>query len=233
MKLLPRLFVLCLLLLSLLPQEAQAQAGLLSGKKIGLYISGKSFSFTEEYYLTISQFLKIDEDRSQVGLTKSEFMIRIGEMLTHQLDSLSGADTVIFLNADLQRGSTFMNLYDPEQNDLRPGATSSLGLDMVLVVSQFILYQRIHKSVFINSNRMVTDRIPVDMVKMQLTLTDLSGTKLRLPVETCYDGILSGKPAPYFDFLKDMSGLGKFLSESFSCWWDQMLVGNASNCDQE
>lgn len=208
--------------------SANGQAGLLDGKKIGLYLSSTHFQFDESYNIPVSQFLRVEEDRSQLGQLRSEFMIRLGEMFSRQLDSLSGADTVVFLNSDPGRIRAFRDAYDSEQDSLL--RSPKIGLDFVLVISEFDLQTRIHKSVYIQSNRMITDRIPIMVSRLRITLTDLQNPELRLPVRSCFDDQTSSKPKISFDFYAAGSPLGKFLSHSFSRWWDLMVAGEREGC---
>ena len=91
----------------MIPSMLCAQSGF-CGKSESAFISVVgTLNLTIYTFLPAAQFLKIKEDRSYAGELKSELLIRIGESLCTQLQSLSGADTVYFVNADLSKGSTF------------------------------------------------------------------------------------------------------------------------------
>lgn len=207
------------------------QNEVLRGKQVGLYISGKEFEIPEEQNIAITQFLTIGEDRSYAGKLKSEFMIRIGWMLSEQLQTLSGADSVHFLNADLPKGKAMQEAWDAERSRLvRPGE-SLKELDYVLVLSPFAMTTRIHKSVFIRSNRMVTDRITVRMADMRITQFLISDISAVRNYHVCFDEQTSEKPAEiYFNFYQEKSPVGKYLSLLFSRWWGAFLIERPEFC---
>ena len=209
-----------------------AQANLLSEKTVGVYISSKAFSYPDDFYLPISQFLTLDDDRSWVGRMKAEFIIRMGWMFTEQLQQLAGADTIYFLNADLRMGRAFQRIYDPDQSTITRPTEDLAELDMVLVVNPYTLRSRMHRSVFIRSNRMITERITVKTSQFTITLFDLHNTSLVLPTQSCLDDQKGPNPNWHFDFYRNKSAMGKFLSKGFSQWWDQMLEGNRDNCTE-
>ena len=208
-----------------------AQADLLHHKTIGVYISSKTFSYPDEFYLPISQFLTLDDDRSWVGQMKAEFMIRLGWMYIEQLQALAQADTVYFLNAELGMGKAFQQIYDVENNIIGKPGEELAELDMVLVINPFTIQSRMHKSVFIRSNRMITERVPIKTCQFTVTLYDLHNLSLTLPTSICIDNQKSPNPAWHFDFHLQKSSMGKFLSKCFSQWWAQMLTGERNNCE--
>ena len=204
----------------------------LAGKRLAVYMSSKTFTLAEAFDMEVTQFLTVDEDRSWVGRMKEEFMIRIGWLFTEQLQALSGADTVIFLNADLPRGRAFLDTYDPETGRLRRSAPEALqDIDHILVLSPFTLGSRIHRSVYIRSNRMISERIPVEVVDLTFTwLVPRAPSQVRSS-RVCYDRLETPRPAEPFDLHAGRSHLGKVLSQVFSQWWDQEQGTRPSACE--
>ncbi len=208
------------------------QANLMEGKNIGIYISSGNFILSEGYYLPVAQFLSIEEDRSSVGELKAELMIRMGELLSQQLIEVAKADSVFFLNADIYKGRYFQRFYSTEDNRL----TDSLQLedtDLVLVINQMDLTIRQHRSVYIRSNQMYTQKIPVKVAEMSITLLDPAVPDLALEARTCFDEQRDKKAQMSFDFYQDDSKLGLFFSYLFSRWWYQIQEGDLNNCGSE
>ncbi|MEZ4774278.1 MAG: hypothetical protein R3D00_13925 [Bacteroidia bacterium] len=220
-----------LILLVGLTGSAYSQNEILRGKQVGLYISGKDFEIPEEQNIAITQFLTIGDDRSYAGKLKSEFMIRVGWMLSEQLQVLSGADSIHFLNADLPKGKAMQESWDAERSRLvRPGEVLK-ELDYILVLSPFSMTTRIHKSVFIRSNRMVTDRVTVRMSDMRITQFQLSDLSAVRNYHICFDEQTSEKPEKmYFDFYQEKSPVGKYISFLFSRWWGAFLIERPEFC---
>ena len=200
------------------------------GKQVGLYISSRSFQFSDNLYLPIAQFLSVEEDRSGAGRLKAEFLIRIGWMLQEQLQPLTKADSVHFLNADLPRGKAWQAAWDMENNAIRKTADPLSDLDYVVVIHDFDMKTRAHRSVFIRSNRMITEKMNIKHTHMYASVFSIRPDKRIQQIESCYDDQRSGKPKLYFNFFQDASPLGKFISQVFSQWWIQALNGTPGNC---
>ncbi len=201
-----------------------------SGEKVGVFISSRSLSYDLDFNIQVAQFLKIEEDRSNVGKMKNEFIIRLGELFSAQLQEKSNADTVYFLNADLKRGRALLEAYDTlSGNLLRPDPVLT-ELDHILIIDPLHIRSRIHRSVYIRSNRMITDYIPVKNTR--LTVLYLNPQQPRQPqsVQVCYDEIEGPKRTTSFSFLEDKSRLGTYLSQVFSQWWLQFWLDQPGNC---
>lgn len=230
MKNLLPLLLLSLGLLAAPSIHAQAPDQPLRGQRIGVFISAKALRYASPFFIDVAQFLQQEEDRSNVGQMKSEFIIRLGWLFTEQLQAASGADTVFFLNADLQKGRAFLAAYDSAtQSLIRPGEALTT-LDQVLVVEPLHIDARKHRSVYVASNKLITRYTSVkhaDLTVVQIRLPQPRNPK---PTRVCYDGLDSPKPDLAFDFLKGESKLGLFLSELFSQWWAQWQGGAPSLC---
>ncbi|MDP5169054.1 MAG: hypothetical protein NWR72_02325 [Bacteroidia bacterium] len=224
----------CLIALSILPFSAvKSQANLLSGKKIGVYISSKAVTYGQPYYLPIAQFVTQEDDAAWNGKLKSEFLISLGWMFCQQLQPLAEADSIYFMNADLPLGRAIQEAYDPILGSISKGNTVLDELDFVLVLDEFTLETRNHRSVYIRSNRMITEDIPIKTVASRMSLFDLKSPDFVIRTSVCLDDQTS--PAPqgwHFDMLRSSSPLGKFLSKVFSTWWDLMLSGERSTCGE-
>lgn len=205
----------------------------LQGKKVGVYVSSKGFSFDQGLDMQVTQFLTIGEDRSYVGRLKPELMIRLGWLLTEQIQALSLADTVHFLNADPPRGFAFREIYDIESNRIQKTDAEALkDIDYVLVINEFELAYRFHRSSFIRSNRMVTERITVKTTSLSLTTFSLGQSQQGSSIKVCYDDQKNEKPPKHFDFYQQNSPMGRYLGFVFSQWWEQWLNKVPSNCPE-
>lgn len=202
----------------------------LKGKTIGLYISGKQFSFSDEYYMAISQFLQAEEDRSWGENVKTEFLVRLGERLRLELQVKTEADSVYFLNSDLERGSLFQQAYRAESNSHFLQSPLFDKTDFILVINEMDLSVRYVKSMIIRSNRMIPERTMVQKAALKVSWFTPQKRASLFETRTCYDAKLSENKGPLIDIYQDESAMGSFLSRLFSAWWAQSLEGIASDC---
>lgn len=208
-----------------------AQNTSFEGKRVGIYFSSKEFHYPEDYNLPIAQFLSVNEDRSYSGKMKSELLIRLGELLTNQLPAISGADSVYFINADVQVGRAFINSYDPLNNRIYDPARIFEGTDFILVMNALELSNRIESDFFIRSNRMLTERVRVKLAQIQLSIFDLADLQsLPRQLESCLDERRSPAKASHFDFYSKRSALGHFLGRLFTQVWDQLSTDVVFPC---
>lgn len=210
-----------------------AQANLLTGKNIGVYFSSRAVSYEQEFYLPIAQFVTQDDEAAWNGRLKSEFLIRMGWMLTEQLQETANADSVYFMNADMPMGRAMQEGYQAEDGILDRSKEELELLDFVLVLDEFDMDTRIHRSVFIRSNKMVSENIPIKTASFRMRMFDMNNEELVLSTRVCIDDQNTAGPANWhFDFFRTTSGMGKFLSKVFSTWWELMLTGENSNCSE-
>ncbi len=216
------------------PNLVPAQADLFTNANIGVYISSRAVSYDEKFYLPIAQFVTQDDDAAWNGRLKSEFLIRMGWMFTEQLQPLVVADTVYFMNADLPMGRTMQEAYNPDLHTLNRNADALRNLDFVLVLDEFDMATRNHRSVYIRSNRMITEDIPIKTASFRVSMFDMSNQQKSIDTQVCLDDMNTPNPTYWhFDFFRSTSGMGKFLSKVFSTWWDLMLAGERSSCQEE
>jgi hypothetical protein len=183
--------------------------------------------YASPFFIEVAQFLQQEEDRSNVGKMKSEFIIRLGLLFTEQLQALSGADTVYFLNGDVSKGRAFLAAYDSTtQSLIRPGEALQ-ALDQVLVVEPLAIDARKHRSVYVASNKLVTRYTSVKHASLSVVAIRMVQPRNPSVTKLCYDDLDSESPTLYFDFLQDQSSMGMFLSELLSQWWAQWQLGAA------
>lgn len=206
------------------------QANLLSGKRVGIYISNTRFDLPESYFMSAAQFLSQGENRSGSGDLKSELIIRLGVLFCRRVSELSDADTVIFLNASPEYGRSFLNSYDATDNKLKSTVDASLDVDFVVVLNKIELSMRSYQAVIVRSNRMYTEKVPVKMGVMEAGLFDPQVPDLVIHRQTCIDEQKDAKVFRHFDMYTRDSSLGNFFSLIFSKWWDQMLNGIETAC---
>ena len=212
--------------------SVSAQANLLAGKKVGVYFSSRAVTYGQSFYLPIAQFVTQEDNAAWNGKLKSEFLINLGWMFCQQLQPLADADSVYFMNADLPLGRAMQEAYDPVLSSISRDQAYLKELDFVLVLDEFELATRNHRSVYIRSNRMITEDIPIKTVASRMSLFDLKSPDFVIRTNVCLDDQTSPAPqAWHFDMLRSSSALGKFLSKVFSTWWDLMLSGERSSCE--
>lgn len=192
----------------------------LASKKVGLYISSKAVSFTDAYHIGINQFLSIGEDRSWNENQKTEFLIRLGNRLAAEIQAVSQADTVIFLNANPVLGRSFQQMGSAELFE-----TSVL--DAVVSIDRLELEEREERLTYIRSNQLRVRKVyhKVAHLDMQTHLP----TQNRLD-RVCWDQGKKTKEATGLDMFQKDSPLGEFLSSVFSTWWNALTYQKPSEC---
>ncbi|MCI4668723.1 MAG: hypothetical protein MRZ79_11355 [Bacteroidia bacterium] len=204
------------------------QTEMLKNKKVGFYISGKNFSLDPVFNLKYAQFLKQgDEDRSYTGKFKNEIIIQLGILLEKELPNILNTDTAYFMNAIPKYGLIFRAAYDSSEQKLYGDYEELKNLDYVLYLEKYQLKSRIHRSVYIQSNRMVTERIPIEVANFDFLIISPKDNKVLHRSHICLDKINDKVSKKYFDFYSAKSGTGKFLASSFSAWW--MDLGKEGN----
>lgn len=195
----------------------------MKGKKIGLYLSSTGLSYTNDYSMDLALFLKTgDEDRSQVPVQqlKPEFLVRFGELFVQNLQRVAGADTAIFLNADMARATAFKQRYSTETGQLAPAANADI--EYILVVKKLSLSRRMANSTYIRSNVMKTERVPVYVISATVQLFSEKGKTPPQTISLNYDSYNAPKQPIVFDFNNENSPLGKALGDACSRWWREL-----------
>lgn len=201
-----------------------------NGQDMGLFISSKHFGYSEDFYKEVSQFLTIDDDRSWIGKMKSEFIIRMGWLLQEQIQKLEKVDTLYFMNAEPKLGRALLDSYDFETKRYKTSHEDLALLQKIYVLNSFKINTRKHRSVYIRSNRMITEYIPIMVVSLNISVFDPANPGATVQTEVCFDAQTSTVVTDYFDLFAARSKLGKLLSNSYSQWWTQLLADIPSNC---
>lgn len=193
----------------------------LQHKRVGLYLGSKSVGIGSDYYILINQFLTLEEDRSWEENQKVEFLIRLGQRWSLELQQLSGADTVVFLNGDMELGKLYQ--MNGAGEVLRSGR-----LDAVITLDSLSLATRIKRVNFIRSNKLLTSKLKIHNAQMHSSIY-LPAREAR-HTQTCFDEDLHIFPPLLIDLYSEDSSLGKFCSGLFSQWWLEVYSGEDSKC---
>jgi len=215
----------------LFPLSIIAQLPKLEGKTVGIYLSGKNVAFTDEYYMAISRFLKSGEDRSQGENIKTEFLVRLGEELRLELQIKTDADSVYFINSDIERGSAFLEAYDPLSNRLDLQSPLFRETDFILVINELDLNVHYIKSMVIRSNRMIPERTMVKKAHLKISWFAIGKLASLFETESCFDEKKNKNVPPILNLQNGESPLGSFLSRVFSAWWFQSMEGITNSCE--
>lgn len=191
-----------------------------TGKRIGLYVSSAGFTFSEDYYQDIAQFLFIGENRAQEANVKAELMIRFGETLARELQRVSAADTVYFINGDMARGKSFVQSYDARTGLLKPLGAEFKDTDAVLIVQGVDMKMRMVNSTYIRSNEMKNERKAVRVGRMETLYALVADVNAVRRTSAKYDAYSSQKVANPFIFSAQPSELGTFLGQLCATWWE-------------
>ena len=134
----------------------------LSGKKLAVYFTRKHFDFDEHYRIPLSQFVMADKGKEiSIEDLKSQTLISLGSLFSSQLQSIIGADTVYFMNAQPSMAKAFMASYDLDSHRMAPIPQLAPGADYVLVINPMVLGSYKTSTVFSRSNRLVTEQLNV------------------------------------------------------------------------
>lgn len=218
--------LLCWLLLPL-----QGQVSPANGQVVGFYISGSQFDYNEFYHMHFARYLVIDEDRSFGASEKAEFLIRLGEQLSAEMKRVSGADSVVFLNAHPDLGRSFMAAYDGETGSLSKLHKDFGEIDQYWVLSSLALDTRISKSVFIRSNRMITERVRHMYAHLQMRRYSSEEVQPMQELRVCLDEREMPKVSQEI-LLKGEGRLGRYMSRLCSLAWLSIAQGDEGNCQE-
>ncbi len=225
-----RVIYVCLTILCYQLSFSQSLDYSFDGKKLGLYISSTDIDYSDHYYLPISQFLTIGENRSAEDKMKTEFLIRLGEMLSEQIAKVTNADTVYFINANVSMGKAIRNAYNKDTHTLI-SVDAFFDMDYMIMIDELKLTSFKKRSVFIRSNQMYSEPIDVKRAEMHTAFFQQSALTSMNNYQTCMDESIPYNEELYFNFFSNKSAMGNFLSKLFSSWWDQLLSNQQSNCN--
>ncbi|MEO0898309.1 MAG: hypothetical protein AAFY71_17990 [Bacteroidota bacterium] len=229
---LTRLFLCVLCFCSWAKLNAQSEPIDFSGKTIGLYITGKNFFLDATFDNQYVQYLQQgDEDRSYAGRLKTEVMIRLGSQLSEQLKVALDADSIVFMNAVPSKGRAFQQNYDSTLQSIRRKPSDLNDLDYIVFLEAFILKARYHRSVYIRSNRMITEKIPIMRLNMRMNVITPSSGKVIKTDQICFDKQTSRVENQIFDFYSKSSPTGKYLADCFTAWRLQQLGFKEFSCN--
>ncbi|MEO1450308.1 MAG: hypothetical protein AAFV07_12320, partial [Bacteroidota bacterium] len=155
----------------------------------------------------------------------------IGWLLADEIKKETGADTVFFLNAEPARGGAFQDNYDLYNQEMITQPQPLQDLEMVFVLDSVTLSTRKHRSVFIRSNRMVTEYININVASGYMHAIDPRSTSRGELTRFCFDAQKSPKSPPVFDLYKSQSPMGGFMSRFLSQWWVQWRLGEKGVCN--
>lgn len=218
----------CLMAMSTL--SAQEPYYSWKGMQIGVFVRSSAFTVDEQFNLKIGQFLQQGEDRSFVGDLNRELIIQMGELLCQEIQRVSQADTVYFLNGQPEMARGLQQGLNTRNMELSAAPQSIQGLDQIWVISPFHIGSRIHKSVYIRSNRMYTERIPVEVLQFEMHGYKPAELSYHRVEKVCFDRMQHRVGTRYMDLFERQSQFGQFLSDGFSQWWAQWEFREVSNC---
>lgn len=207
----------------LLGANVNAQELDLHYKKVGIYLSSKSVSFDSDYYIWINQFLSLGDDRSWEDNQKAEFLIRLGQRWSAELQRITDADTVIFLNGDVELGKQYLREGAAEM--LRSGA-----VDVVITLDSLSLATRVKRVNYIRSNKIYSSKRIIRKARMHSSVYVAGASPRRLA--TCFDEASHDFPPALIDVYTEASILGKFCSGLFSRWWLEVYAGKNGLCGE-
>jgi hypothetical protein len=200
------------------------------GKTLAVYISGSQFSYSEDYYLPIAQFLKLGEDRSWGESEKAELLIRVGERLCDELQQSGKWDSVFFLNGEPRLAKAFLDNWEAGRQKLGSQVLPETAASEILVIEGIELSVRASNSVFIRSNRIISEKKRFFIGEMHFSMYDVQSGTLGIRTRTCMEEKYNGDVPLILDLFATESRLGNYLSRLFSRFWLQLTEGASGNC---
>lgn len=209
------LVVLCILGISFVHAQQSFETWA-KGKKGGLYLSRKSFSYTQDWLQYLNQFTRLGgEDVPREDL-KLATLVRLGQLMTRELEAKIPGLSVQFLNADPELSSAWLGVLNTPNGQAAPRVAGLDTLDFLLTVENISLFANQEKSVYSISNQIRTDRRWLYNLEATVRITDgqnhliTASIPLRVMTEQV-EGL-----QPRFDFDNSISPGGKMLAELFS-----------------
>lgn len=128
-----------------------------AGKKVGLFVSTKSFGFTEEYYQAFGAFVR---DADSLELSKEELRqamaVKIGHFYAAQLQAQLGADSVFFINEQVGLAKSFIADYKDKKLSVNDYADKwPVAPDYILTLDEWNWTTESKRVVATVSNRLV------------------------------------------------------------------------------
>ena len=192
---------------------AIGQLDMLSHKTIAVYFSKRQFGFDEEFNTALTQLLlKKNGDDYIVRDLKLETLILMGERTTQGLPTLTHADSSWFLNGNPEAAKIFMNAFNADSQNLKPLDGPFEGTDYVLVISGVNLGHYKTSSVYVKSNRILTESIQHSTGRVNVQLFHAKNGMLVFSGESCLDEKNIDNREAGIDLFCDTSPAGKFLS---------------------
>ena len=195
------------------PTGAYAQLDLLKGKKVAVYFSKRQFSFDEEFNTALSQLLiKKNGPGYIIKDLKLETLVLMGERSTSSLATIAEVDSSWFLNGDPEAAKMFINAFNADAQTLSPLSGPFAGTDYVLVVSGVTLGHYKTSSVFVKSNRILTESIQHSSGRVNVQLFYAKNGMLVFSGESCLDEKDIDSREAGVDLFCEISPAGRFLS---------------------
>lgn len=203
-----------------------------AGKTIAIFFSLKHFTFSDDYLLPLSQFIKAEEGKeANVEDIRQQTLIILAEQFCQQAASVLGADSVYFLSGQPQMAQSFMEHYRSSDQTLMPMGESLAGTDLVWVIDPLALGGYQTSSVYARSNRIITEKVIVKTARVEsYWFEPRSGAMVSQAIH-CFDERKNRVANPHFQFNNQESPMGFFFAGLFSRVTDQVLKVGDSGCE--
>ncbi len=187
-----------------------------AGKKGAVYLSRKNFSYTQDWLQYLNQFTRLGgEDIPREDL-KLATLVRLGQLLSKELNQQIPGLSILFLNEDPQLSSSWLSVLNTPNGEAPPRIAGLDTFDFILTVESLSLYANQEKSVYSVSNQIRTEKRLVYNLEAMIRITD-GANHLKtavVPLRIMTDQIEGLKPR--FDFDNASSPGGVLLAELFS-----------------
>lgn len=197
-------------------QAQQAFESWAAGKKGAVYLSRKNFSYTQDWLQYLNQFTRLGGDEIPREDLKIATLVRLGKLLSRELNTRIPNLSVRFLNEDPDLSSAWLSVLNTPNGQI-PNQHAGLDtFDFILTIESLNLYANQEKSVYSVSNQIRTEKRLVYNLEATIRITD-GANHLKtavVPLRIMTDQIEGLKPR--FDFDNASSPGGVLLAELFS-----------------
>jgi hypothetical protein len=187
-----------------------------AGKKGAIYLSRKNFSYTQDWLQYLNQFTRLGgEDIPREDL-KLATLVRLGQLLSRELNQQIPDLSILFLNEDPQLSSSWLSVLNTPNGQAPSPIVGLDTFDFILTVESLSLYANQEKSVYSVSNQIRTEKRLVYNLEAMIRITDGANhlKTATVPLRIMTDQIVGLKPR--FDFDNASSPGGVLLAELFS-----------------
>lgn len=187
-----------------------------AGKKGGIYLSRKNFSYTQDWLQYLNQFTQLGGPDIPRDDLKLATLVRLGQLFREELTEHIPGLQLVFLNEDPQAGGAWLSVLNTPNGQVAPYSAALDSFDFILTVESLNLYANQEKSVYSVSNQIRSEKRLIYNLESRIRITDGRNHLLQaeIPLRLMTDQTESLKPVLDFDNARSPGGV--LLAELYS-----------------